>query len=192
MKKVGILFGVLFIVAAIVVFFISSKAGSGEEVNTETQQGTTQTQVGVTQENREDKKNEKNEAPVNNEQQPQQQVTAPQTTVVEKVITKEISAVKTLSETDLINSKGSQEVIAFISNKRIMLIDENPDGTDKKTLTYCFDVLTPDNKSLVLFVTKTVYEAYKVEDKLKVNYEIFTNDLGVEFPIVSVVTDIKG
>ena len=37
----------------------------------------------------EDKKNEKNEAPVNNEQQPQQQVTAPQTTVVEKVITKE-------------------------------------------------------------------------------------------------------
>ena len=83
-----------------------------------------------------------------------------------------------------------EEVIAMISNKRIMLIDENPSGNDKKTLTYCFDVLTPDNSSLVLFVTKSVYDAYKVQDRLKVAYKVYVNDKGVQFPIVSLVTSV--
>ena len=198
MKKVGIILGVFFIIVAVVIFMISSKVEDTpktedgqpiEQVSTETTTGDKKENV-VTDKDKGNSKVETETQNPNNQQPVQQPVQ--QTPVVEKVVTKEVSAVKTISENDLVNPKGSYEVIAFISNKRIMLIDENPSGSDKKTLSYCFDVLTPDNKTLVLFVTKSVYNNYNVQDKLKVNYEVFVNDIGVEFPIVSLVSEVNG
>ena len=198
MKKVGIILGVFFIIVAVVIFLISSKVEETpktengqpiEQVSTETT--TSDKKENVVTDKKKDTSNKETESSNPNNQQPVQQPVQ-QTQVVEKVVTKEISSVKTISENDLVNSKGSYEVIAYISNKRIMLIDENPSGSDKKTLSYCFDVLTPDNKTLVLFVTKSVYNNYNVQDKLKVNYEVFVNDIGIEFPIVSLVSEVNG
>lgn len=201
MKKVGIILGVFFIIIAVVIFLITSKVEDTpkvdetqkvEQVGTENKTSDkSKTDNSQTDNSQTDKSNINKDNTEKTSDTPVTQQPIQQTQVVEKVVTKEVSAVKTISESDLVNSKGSYEVIAFISNKRILLIDENPSGKDKKTLSYCFDVLTPENDSLVLFVTKSVYASYKVQDKLKVNYEVFTNDIGVEFPIVSVVSDIQ-
>ena len=106
------------------------------------------------------------------------------TTVVEKVITKEISAVMTLDESQLGEPVASKEAIARIVNKRIMMVDEQTDSTSPKMLTYCFDVMTPDNMQLTLFVTNSVYTVYNLGDMLQVNYNIYTNDKGIQFPLV--------
>lgn len=106
------------------------------------------------------------------------------TTVVEKVITKEISSVMTLDESQLGEPIASKEAIARIVNKRIMMVDEHTDSTAPKMLTYCFDVMTPDNMQLTLFVTNSVYTVYNLGDMLQVNYNIYTNDKGIQFPLV--------
>lgn len=190
MKKAGIIIGVLFFIVAILlcVFGLKmiEKDGTAETPNTEvvdTQQG----QVVET-------------PPVQEQQQPvqqepvQQQPTQQQqgtTTVVEKVITKEISGVKTIDENALGEPIATKDVIVRIINKRVMLIDENTDSKDPKMLTYCFDVLTPDNMQLTLFVTQSVYTVYNVADMLQVSYQIYTNDNGIQFPLVLNVTTVQ-
>ena len=194
MKKAGILIGLFFFVAAIVVFLLTNNAEESKKVD---EVPTQQTQVveqkqpeEKVEENKNDKQVEKDKEVEKEENKEPIQPVVQQPQVVEKVITKEVSSVMTISEGDLTTLLKEEEVIAMISNKRIMLIDENPSGNDKKTLTYCFDVLTPDNSSLVLFVTKSVYDAYKVQDRLKVAYKVYVNDKGVQFPIVSLVTSV--
>ena len=183
MRKAGIIIGVLFFIVAIVLFFFLSNIDKNEP-------DTLDDGVGVV-ENIEDK----DKTTKNPENEPEETPETPETpkpveTIIEKVITKEISSVKTINEGTLGEPILENEVITVIANKRIILLDESPDTENKKMLTYCFDVLTPDNTSLILFVTKTVYDAYKIEDKLKVNYEVYKNDIGVEFPIVSTVTSV--
>lgn len=188
MKKAGILIGLFFFVAAIVVFLLTNNAEESKKVKENPTQQTQAVEQKQPEEKKEENKKDK-EVEKEKEVEPVQPIVQePQ--VVEKVITKEISSVMTISEGDLTTLLKEEEVIVMISNKRIMLIDENPGGNDKKTLTYCFDVLTPDNSSIVLFVTKSVYDTYKVQDRLKVAYKVYVNDKGVQFPIVSLVTSV--
>jgi hypothetical protein len=72
-----------------------------------------------------------------------------------------------------------------------MMIDENTDSSEPKMLTYCFDVLTPENMKLTLFVTNVVYTQYNVGDMLKVNYQIYQNDKGIQFPLVLNVLSVQ-
>ena len=58
-------------------------------------------------------------------------------------------------------------------------------------LTYCFDVLTPENESLILFVTNSVYTQYNVNDKLMVKYQVYQNDSGIKFPLVLSVSAVN-
>lgn len=182
MRKAGIILGVLFFVIAIVLFFFLSNVDKEKvNVNVDTNKNIT--------ENIENKGDTPNSEVDVTETEPNE-VTKPVETVVEKVITKEISSIKTINDASLGESVSQLEVITVIANKRIILLDESPDTDNKKMLTYCFDVLTPNNTSLVLFVTKTVYDGYKIEDKLKVVYEVYKNDKGIEFPIVSSVSSV--
>lgn len=181
MKKAGIILGIFFIVAALLVFFISTKISNKNEVK----ENNSTPIVSVDNENKKNNNDIQQSAVV--EEQPTPQVV---TQVETKVVEREVSSVKTIKDNDLSNLKSTHDVVTVISNKRILLIDENTSGSDKKTLTYCFDVLTPDNQSLVLFVTKSVYDNYKVQDRLKVSYDVYTNDSGIEFPLVSSVTSV--
>lgn len=182
MKKVGILIGTFFIVAALLIlFFVGFFNKHKEEKPVESQDVVESVMPSKIPQDVE---------PVNT---PNVEVTptpTPEPQIVEKIITKELSGVKTISENGLGEPTSVEEVIGVISNKRLLLIDENVEGKTGKMLTYCFDLLTPDNRSLIAFVTKSVYTEYSVGDKLTVNYMIYTNDIGVEFPIVLSLKDM--
>ena len=92
-------------------------------------------------------------------------------------------------EIDNISNQGKEyEEIVVISSKKLLLIDEAVGEKEGKSLAFVFNVMTDSNRVLKLFVTETVYEQFKVGDKLKVNYKIITNDVGTEFPLIKRVT----
>ena len=99
--------------------------------------------------------------------------------------------VKTILEDGLGAPISEKEVIVYIANKRILLVDENVESTNPKMLTYRFDVLTPENESLILFVTNSVYTQYNVNDKLMVKYQVYQNDSGIKFPLVLSVSAVN-
>lgn len=204
MKKAGIILGIFFIVIAILlcVFGLKfvNKDTSTDESNTNISENVNNTDVqapvlennpqGSEVATQPDTTNNVVETPV---ETPSPAVTQPSgnTTVVEKVITKEISGVMTIDESGLGEPIVTKEVIVHITNKRIMMIDENTDSTEPKMLTYCFDVLTPENTKLTLFVTNVVYVQYNVGDMLKVNYQVYQNDKGIQFPLVLNVLSVQ-
>ena len=204
MKKAGFIIGIMFFIIAILLCVFGLKMINKEKVpevpNTEvvdtTQQGqqTQQPQVQEQPNNEGNQQSQQSQQPTQQpNQQTQQQPTQQQgtTTVVEKVITKEVSGVMTIDENSLGEPIATKDVIVRIINKRVMMIDEDTDSKNPKMLTYCFDVLTPDNMQLTLFVTHSVYTLYNVADMLQVSYQIYTNDNGIQFPLVLNVTTVQ-
>jgi hypothetical protein len=192
MRKAGIILGVVFIIVAIVVLVIGNRVTMNK--------GDVSENPVVEQEEikREEKKdniaddNEKVEE-TEDENKPviEQNLQPVVKEVVTQVIDKDNTSVKTINSTALGDSSEIKEVISVISNKRILLIDEQVDAKDRKMLTYVFDVMTPDNSKMVVFVTKSVYDSFNVNDRLKVNYVTYKNDIGVEFPLVNFVASVE-
>ena len=183
MKKAGIIIGIVFLIAAIVVLIIGNKItmnSKGVE-NPNSEQEVKKEEV-VNVEDKNDNKEDEKE--VTDEEKPvvEQNLQPAVKEVVTQVIDKDNTSVKTINSTALSNSSEIKEVITVISNKRILLIDEQVNANDRKMLTYVFDVMTPDNSKMVVFVTKTVYDSFNVNDRLTVNYVTYKNDIGVEFP----------
>lgn len=183
MKKVGIILGIFFIALAIFIFIFVNRG------NADKPQVDNNTNVVDVQNNNEDKR--PIQGNTENSDVGTEPIVTPEPEVIEKIITKEISSVKTISESSLSKPSDVKDVIAVISNKRILLIDEDAEGTTGKMLTYCFDVLTPDNEPLIVFVTKSVYTEYSVGDKLAVTYLTYKNDLNIEFPIILSVSAVE-
>lgn len=190
MKKAGIVLGVFFIIIAIVLCifgmkFINKEPNSNEVVeNTEVQTPVENNQQDVSTE-------VSNTQPIETPVVETQTPVVSETQIVEKVVTKEVSGVMTIDESGLGEPIATKEVIVHITNKRIMMIDEDTDSTNPKMLTYCFDVLTPENMKLTLFVTNVVYTQYNVGDMLKVNYQLYENNKGIQFPLVLNVMNVQ-
>lgn len=192
MRKAGIILGIVFIIVAIVVLIIGNKVTMDkgnvsenpvveqEEIKNEDKKGN------ITDDDEKIEEKEEENKPVL-EQNLQPAVKE----VVTQVIDKDNTSVKTINSTALGDSSEIKEVISVISNKRILLIDEQIDAKDRKMLTYVFDVMTPDNSKMVVFVTKSVYDTFNVNDRLKVNYVTYKNDIGVEFPLVNFVSAVE-
>lgn len=182
MKKAGIIVGLFIIVVATLICVIAFR-------------NTDEVEQVPNQNSQQNYEVENNTEVLNNqeqiEEQPIQQQPIVQETVVEKIVTKEVSGVKTISEGSLGEPVSEKEVIVYIANKRILLVDENTESTNPKMLTYCFDVLTPENESLILFVTNSVYTQYNVNDKLMVKYQMYQNDKGLKFPLVLNVSAVN-
>lgn len=199
MKKAGFIIGIMFFIVAILLCVFGLKMINKEEVpevpNTEVVDNTQQSQQ--TQQPQVQPNGEGNQQVQQPTEQPNQQQTQQPTqqqgttTVVEKVVTKEVSGVMTIDENSLGTPIATKDVIVRIINKRVMMIDEDTDSKNPKMLTYCFDVLTPDNMQLTLFVTYSVYTLYNVADMLQVSYQIYTNDNGIQFPLVLNVTTVQ-
>ena len=193
MKKAGIVVGLVFIIAAIVICLIAfRKPAEKTDIPDSSQVSQVEESQPVQQEPVQQEPVQ--QEPVQQEvvqQEPVQQQPIVQETIVEKVVTKEISGVKTILEDGLGAPISEKEVIVYIANKRILLVDENVESTNPKMLTYCFDVLTPENESLILFVTNSVYTQYNVNDKLMVKYQVYQNDSGIKFPLVLSVSAVN-
>ena len=188
MKKAGIVVGLVFIIAAIVICLIAFRKPAEKTDIPDS------SQVSQVEESQPVQQEPVQQEPVQQEvvqQEPVKQHPIVQETIVEKVVTKEISGVKTILEDGLGAPISEKEVIVYIANKRILLVDENVESTNPKMLTYCFDVLTPENESLILFVTNSVYTQYNVNDKLMVKYQVYQNDSGIKFPLVLSVSAVN-
>lgn len=200
MKKAGIILGIFFIVIAILLCVFGLKyinKGETQDPNTEVVENidnSANTEVQnppVEQTPVIEQQPIVEQTPVVQQPTTETQTQTPNVEVVEKVITKEVSGVMTIDESGLGEPIMTKEVIVHITNKRIMMIDEDTDSTEPKMLTYCFDVLTPENMKLTLFVTNIVYTEYNVGDMLKVNYQVYQNNKGIQFPLVLNVTSVQ-
>lgn len=180
MKKAGIIIGVLVIIVAVVLFGLSQVI---EKKNAEKLTNVPNVKVtdNVKQENKEEPK--VTQTPV--------VVEKPVEKIVEKVVEKTISEVSTINKSTLGAPYLEKEEIVVIAGKRLLLIDEKYDSKESKMLTYCFDVLTPDNAKLVLFMTEKSYDSYNVGDKLMVKYNVYKNVNDVLFPVVLSVSAIS-
>lgn len=198
MKKAGIILGVFFIVIAILLCVFGLKyinKGETQDPNTEVVENIDNSANTEVQNPPVEQTPVIEQQPIVEQtpvvQQPTTETQTPNVEVVEKVITKEVSGVMTIDESGLGEPIMTKEVIVHITNKRIMMIDEDTDSTEPKMLTYCFDVLTPENMKLTLFVTNIVYTEYNVGDMLKVNYQVYQNNKGIQFPLVLNVTSVQ-
>ena len=200
MKKAGIILGIFFIVIAILLCVFGLKyinKGETQDPNTEVVENidnSANTEVQnppVEQTPVIEQQPIVEQTPVVQQPTTETQTQTPNVEVVEKVITKEVSGVMTIDESGLGEPIMTKEVIVHITNKRIMMIDEDTDSTEPKMLTYCFDVLTPENMKLTLFVTNIVYTEYNVGDMLKVKYQVYQNNKGIQFPLVLNVTSVQ-
>ena len=198
MKKAGIILGIFFIVIATLLCVFGLKyinKGETQDPNTEVVENIDNSANTEVQNPPVEQTPVIEQQPIVEQtpvvQQPTTETQTPNVEVVEKVITKEVSGVMTIDESGLGEPIMTKEVIVHITNKRIMMIDEDTDSTEPKMLTYCFDVLTPENMKLTLFVTNIVYTEYNVGDMLKVNYQVYQNNKGIQFPLVLNVTSVQ-
>lgn len=195
MKKAGIIIGVVFIIVAVIILVIGNKITmkTDEEVTNPSieQELVENEEKEEKEEKKEQKKSENKEDAEVDKPIVEQNIQPVVKEVVTQVVDKDNTSVKTINANALNNPSETKEVIAVISNKRILLIDEQVDAIDRKMLTYVFDVMTPDNSKMVVFVTKSVYDSYNVNDRLKVNFVTYKNDVGVEFPLVNYVSSVE-
>lgn len=190
MKKAGIIIGVLIILLAVGIFAISKNIEKGKSTKgTSSNKQTQVTKVPITE----------TPLPTATTIPEPTEIVTPEPTVEPTVepkvepteVPKQTSAVLSFTEEELGAPSKEREEIVVISAKRVLLVDEQYGTSQGKMLTYCFDVLTPDNKKLILFVTDVVYDSFNIGDKLKVVYKVFINDAGAEFPIVSSVSSVE-
>lgn len=198
MKKAGIILGSLaFIIAIVLCIFVLKNPNKDNNNNPDG--SSVNSNISDT-----NNPNENQNQPVNNGNQNQGQNNQDQNippintqpantepTVIEKTVIKEISGVKTIEDSSLGNPVSEKSVVVRIINKRILLVDENTESMHPKMLTCCFDVLTPENNQIILFITQSVYNAYNINDLLTVKYNIYTNDKGIQFPLVIEVTGVS-
>lgn len=99
-------------------------------------------------------------------------------------------AVPTYTEVDVTQlgtPQTTKEEVMVVKNKRVILLDGNPNSTTSKQIAYSLDLLTADNQPLTHFVGKTIYDSFSVGNQLKVTYEVYKNVNNIKFPsIISV------
>lgn len=194
-KKAGILFGITCIIITIVVFFFLGKV----EKNIENSESSSKTEQVETIKDTENEDNGEKVDTIENEKDKENQntdITTPSVTqppVEKEIVIKEVSGVTTINESELsLNDKSDvKEVIVYIENKRLVLIDESIDTPNNKMLVYCFDTTSPNGEHLMLYMTKSAYDEYTVGDKLSVIYQVYTNNVGTKIPIVYAVNAVE-
>lgn len=73
--------------------------------------------------------------------------------------------------------------IMVISNKKVVLMDSSYGTTEGKQLVYAVDLLYGEGV-MTLYMNGQSFEELKVGDKLKVEYDMYTNNKGVLFPVI--------
>lgn len=176
MKRAGILVGGMIILLAIVLLVIGNmvEKRNVEKITNQNQTTEVVTEVLSTEQTTE----QTTEVVV--------EVTTESTT---EYVEKETTKISEIDESSLKDLKViNKEEIAVISSKKLILLDTGVDSDIDKMLVYCFDLLTPGNLELNLYVTKTTYDSFNVGDKLTVNYDLYENNNGLNFPVINSAT----
>ena len=100
--------------------------------------------------------------------------------------------VMSIPESELNSLESTHKnVITVISDKRLLMVDEDSDSKAPKILSCCFDLLCPDNTKITFFVNKTVYDSFNIGDRLVVDYTEYVNDNGIAFPLINSVDVVQ-
>lgn len=94
------------------------------------------------------------------------------------------SGVYQLIDQNSLGVANEKQEIVVVANKKLLLMDSQVGGSGEKQLQYVADVLTTNSDKLSLFLNESAYNSISVGSKLLVTYKVYTNDVGVEFPVV--------
>ena len=71
-----------------------------------------------------------------------------------------------------------------VAEKNVVLLDGNAGGLDSKQMVYALKLSYGSGKTMSIFLNGVAYASLEVGDKLKVEYDLYSNDAGVTFPII--------
>lgn len=186
MKVKGTIFGVLVILLAIVVYWLSMiavgegnpSAPSFNSTGITTFSGNTQQQV--------IKHTVQNSQPSSSSNSSTNLVVQTSTPTQQTQQSRVFSFVSSSSlGTPISTSTG----IMVISSKSVMILDSNFGTKTGKQLAYTISMLYSSGV-LRYFVSGDVFRSLSVGEKLKVTYDVYENNLGVTFPVVMNVSPL--
>lgn len=181
-KKAGIVVGVTIILLACGIFwFVNNMDKEGAEGNPapSVQEKPNQQKVVTEQTNQSTQQPANQTGSTGSNQQVQ-----PQPSVEQKQV------FSILDESELGNPFITRSEVMVVAKKKLVLMDSNFGEDTDKQLVYAVDLLYGD-KTMTLYLNGVAYKSLKVGDKLKVDYSIYKNDKGVEFPIINSVEQVQ-
>jgi hypothetical protein len=88
-------------------------------------------------------------------------------------------------EKELGKPLSTRKELMIVAKKKIVLMDSNVTAKDNKQLVYAVDLLGNNNSTrLTLYLNGASYAGVGVGDRLQVEYSLYKNTAGVEFPVV--------
>jgi lipopolysaccharide export system protein LptC len=174
-KKAGIIVGIALIaVACIIYWLVGNKTKKGEGVNTPSPSSVSTPAPKVTSTSTQQTPIEPSKTPT---------VTPAQVAVSEIPVGSQVF--QELDEVSLGLPTITSEEIMVVAKKKVILLDSNYGAKEGKQLVYSADLLGNNNNTrLSLYLNKTAYDGIAIGDRLQVKYSVFSNNVGVQFPVV--------
>lgn len=188
MKKAGIIVGVTIILLAVGIYwFVGSlnkdkKDAEGENKPSASVISGDKPQIEPHQENQQTE-------PTDTEPVPQNQtngsnnpaVNGVQDGNIEKVDQKQVFS--EIDEQSLGNPVISRTEVLIVAKKKLLLLDTSYGTNEGKQLSYVIELIAGEG-TLMMPVNGVAYDLIKIGDKLKVDYSVYRNESGVEFPVI--------
>lgn len=207
-RKAGIIIGLLVVTLAISLWFIfgdskpETRAGGGKTppasvVKKQPQSSAnTSEQVGTTSSTQVEEKTEQ----VSDESSNEQIKSQPQTVTTKEVTTtsqvnpsaekKPKQEFLKIDEEGMGQSVISRSEVMVVAKKEVIVLDGAVGTKKSKQLVYAVQMLSGSDR-FSLFLNGVVYKQVNVGEKLKVDYDVYRNDNGVDFPVVMNATVVK-
>lgn len=197
MKKAGIVVGTTLIVLAVVIFWLSKSLGGSETGGedsppvssvVETNQGDNlvgEQPTGGAPSNSNGVEN--SGVTTDGQQANPEPVVEPahSDTPVDREPTPPSKTFLELDESQLGEPSLTKTEIMVVADKRVVLLDGSVGTKENKQLVYSVGLLdSTNNTKFSLYLNKGAYDILSIGDKVKVEYLLYTNDIGTEFPAV--------
>lgn len=95
-----------------------------------------------------------------------------------------------IDESDMGQSVISRSEVMVVAKKEVLVLDGDVGTKNSKQLAYTVQMLSGSDR-FSLFLNGDVYKQIKIGEKLKVDYNVYRNDKGVDFPVVMNATVVK-
>lgn len=183
-KKHGVVLGITIVVIALIIWWVATAIMNNNSSSSNSNKKPTTTQSSQTQSN-----NNTSKKPVaSNTNTSKEESTSKHNKDAEtnnnNNNVSEGSGVYQLIDQNSLGVANEKQEIVVVANKKLLLIDGQVGGSGEKQLQYVADVLTTNSDKLSLFLNESAYNSISVGSKLLVTYKVYTNDVGVEFPVV--------
>lgn len=181
-KKHGVVLGITIVVIALLIWWVATAIMNNNSNSNNSSKKPTTTQSSQTQSSN----NNTSKKPVasNTNTNKEESTSKPNKDTETNNNVSEGSGVYKLIDQNSLGVASEKQEIVVVANKKLLLIDGQVGGTGEKQLQYVADVLTTNSDKLSLFLNESAYNSISVGSKLLVTYKVYTNDAGIDFPVV--------